>query len=71
MGVLVKVIVVPQIKRNLMSYNRFISYVLTAMEIDKDIISSAIRISWGAASDEKLVKENIQSLLEVAKSLSF
>ena len=47
------------------------SYVLTAMEIDKDIISSAIRISWGAASDEKLVKENIQSLLEVAKSLSF
>lgn len=47
------------------------SYVLTAMGIDKDIISSAIRISWGPASDEKLVKENIQSLLEVAKSLSF
>lgn len=47
------------------------SYVLTAMGIDKDTISSAIRISWGADSDLEAIKENVRQLLVVAKSLSF
>ncbi len=46
------------------------SYVLTAMGLDKDIISSAIRISWGADSDIKSITENVMQLLEVAKSLA-
>lgn len=47
------------------------SYVLTAMGIDKDKISSAIRISWGADSDIDDVKKNIKELLTVAKGLVF
>lgn len=46
------------------------SYVLTAMGLDKDIISSAIRISWGADSDLLEICSNIKSLLEVAKGLA-
>ena len=47
------------------------SYVLTAMGIDKDKISSSIRISWGADSDLDDVKKNIKELLTVAKGLVF
>ena len=47
------------------------SYVLTAMGIDKETISSAIRISWGADSDLEAIKENVGQLIVVAKSLSF
>lgn len=46
------------------------SYVLTAMGLDKDVISSAIRISWGADSDLLEICSNIKSLLEVAKGLA-
>ena len=47
------------------------SYVLTAMGIDKDTISSAIRISWGSDSDIDAVKENVMELITVAKGLTF
>lgn len=47
------------------------SYVLTAMGIDKDAISSAIRISWGANSEISSVRDNILELLEIAKTLAF
>ncbi len=41
------------------------------MGIDKETISSAIRISWGADSDLEAIKENVGQLIVVAKSLSF
>ena len=41
------------------------SYVLTAMGIDKEIIRSAVRISWGAGMD---VLEDVKNLLDVVKS---
>ena len=47
------------------------SYVLTAMGIDNDTISSSIRISWGSDSDIIAITDNIRQLLEVAKGLSF
>ncbi len=45
------------------------SYVLTAMGLDKDVISSAIRISWGSDSDKDYVLESIRQLIGVAKNL--
>lgn len=47
------------------------SYVLTAMGLDADRISSAIRISWGADTDIGHMRENLTSLFEVAKGLVF
>ena len=47
------------------------SYVLTAMGLDADRISSAIRISWGADTDIGQMSENLTSLFEVAKGLVF
>lgn len=47
------------------------SYVLDAMGLDADRISSAIRISWGADTDSNQMKENLTSLFEVAKGLVF
>ena len=47
------------------------SYVLAAMGLDADRISSAIRISWGADTDSNQMKENLTSLFEVAKGLVF
>ena len=47
------------------------SYVLTAMGLDADRISSAIRISWGADTDIGQMSENLTSLCEVAKGLVF
>ena len=47
------------------------SYVLTAMGLDADRISSAIRISWGADTDIGQMRENLTSLFEVAKGLVF
>ncbi len=46
------------------------SYVLTAMGLDKETISSAIRISWGVDTDKNLVMTNLKQLIEVAKGLS-
>ncbi len=46
------------------------SYVLTAMGLDKDVISSAIRISWGSDSDKNEVLKSIDYLIEVAKNLA-
>lgn len=46
------------------------SYVLTAMGLDADRISSAIRISWGADTDISQMRENLTSLFEVAKGLA-
>ncbi len=45
------------------------SYVLTAMGLDKERISSAIRISWGTKTDANELTKNISELIEVAKSL--
>lgn len=46
------------------------SYVLTAMGLDADRISSAIRISWGVDTDISQMRENLTSLFEVAKGLA-
>ncbi len=45
------------------------SYVLDAMGVRQDVISSAIRISWGADTDKEKVTSNIIELLGVAKNL--
>lgn len=45
------------------------SYVLTAMGLDKERISSAIRISWGTKTDANELTKKISELIEVAKSL--
>lgn len=47
------------------------SYVLTAMGLDEDRISSAIRISWGAKTDTDELAKQISKLIEVAQSLAF
>lgn len=47
------------------------SYVLTAMGLDQERISSAVRISWGSKTDTEELKENLSNLLEVAKGLVF
>lgn len=46
------------------------SYVLTAMGLEADRISSAVRISWGAKTDPEELKANLLNLLEVAKGLA-
>lgn len=47
------------------------SYVLTAMGLDADRISSAIRISWGAHTDKEELVSELFELIEVAKGLVF
>lgn len=47
------------------------SYVLTAMGLNADRISSAIRISWGAETDNHQLNDNLVALFEVAKGLVF
>lgn len=47
------------------------SYVLTAMGLDADRISSAIRISWGVETDNNQLNDNLVALFEVAKGLVF
>lgn len=44
-----------------------LSYVLQAMGLDEERIENSIRISWGADSNIKRVKEGIGNLLETAK----
>lgn len=48
-----------------------VSYVLTAMGLDADRISSAIRISWGAHTDKDELINELSELIAVAKSLVF
>lgn len=45
------------------------SYVLVAMGLDEDRISSAIRISWGAKTDKNELADQVGKLIEVAKGL--
>lgn len=47
------------------------SYVLTAMGLDVDRISSAIRISWGAETKQEELIDNLSKMLEIAKGLAF
>lgn len=47
------------------------SYVLTAMGLDQDRISSAIRLSWGAKTDKSELKKQLSKLINVAKGLVF
>ncbi len=47
------------------------SYVLTAMGLGSDRISSAVRISWGAHTDTEELVSGLSELIEVAKRLVF
>ena len=47
------------------------SYVLAAMGLDEDRVSSAIRISWGAKTDKDELTNQVGKLIEVAKRLIF
>lgn len=47
------------------------SYVLTAMGLDADRISSGVRISWGAKTDSEEIRVNLAKLLDIAKDLVF
>lgn len=47
------------------------SYVLTAMSLNSERISSAIRISWGANTDIEEVSRELFALLENAKKIVF
>lgn len=47
------------------------SYVLTAMGLDEERISSAIRISWGAKTDTAEMEKRLSDLIEVAQRLIF
>lgn len=47
------------------------SYVLTAMGLDEERISSAIRISWGAKTDKAELEKRLSDLIEVAQRLIF
>lgn len=47
------------------------SYVLTAMRLDQDRISSAIRLSWGAKTDKDELISQLTELLNAAKGLVF
>ena len=47
------------------------SYVLTAMGLDEERISSAIRISWGAQTDTDELTKCVSGLIEVARRLVF
>ena len=49
------------------SYAR--SYVLIAMGVPAEQIESSIRISWGAKTDEALLKTEFAKLLTAAKAL--
>ena len=53
------------------SYDYSPSYVLTAMGLDEERISSAIRISWGAKTNTDELAKRISKLIEVARSLAF
>ncbi len=45
------------------------SYVLTAMGLNQDRISSAIRLSWGAKTDKDELTSQLMELINVAKGL--
>lgn len=45
------------------------SYVLVAMGLDAERISSAVRISWGAKTDQAELIKQVGKLIEVAKGL--
>lgn len=47
------------------------SYVLTAMGLDEERITSAIRISWGAKTDTDELIKQLSGLIEVARDLVF
>lgn len=47
------------------------SYVLTAMGLDPDRISSAIRLSWGAKTDKNELAIQLTELINTAKGLVF
>ena len=47
------------------------SYVLVAMGLEENRISSSVRLSWGAGTDQDELKSNIAELLNVAKGLVF
>lgn len=47
------------------------SYVLTAMGLDPDRISSAIRLSWGAKMDKNELVTQLTELINTAKGLAF
>lgn len=47
------------------------SYVLTAMGLDQDRISSAIRLSWGAKTDKRELISQLTELINGAKGLVF
>ena len=49
------------------SYEYNPSYVLMAMGLDTNRVSSAIRISWGVKTDREDLVSNLTSLMEVAK----
>ncbi len=51
------------------SYEYNPSYVLMAMGLDTNRVSSAIRISWGVKTDREDLVSNLTSLMEVAKGL--
>ena len=53
------------------SHEYSMSYVLVAMGLPEDRISSAIRISWGPKTDKYELTENLKQLIDVAKSLAF
>lgn len=46
------------------------SYVLTAMGLDEDRLSEAIRISWGAKTNIKELEAGLRELLIIAKGLA-
>lgn len=47
------------------------SYVLAAMGLDQDRISSAIRLSWGANTDQDELVNQLSELINVVKGLVF
>lgn len=47
------------------------SYVLVAMGLDAERISSAVRISWGAKTDQAELIKQVGKLIEVAKELVY
>ncbi len=47
------------------------SYVLTAMGLSEERISSSIRISWGSKTDTQELINQLKELIEVAKGLVF
>lgn len=47
------------------------SYVLSAMGLDQDTISSAIRLSWGAKTDKEELISQLTELLNTVKELVF